>query len=102
MFRKAAALAVVVTVLVAFAVSCAPTTQVVEKIVKETVVVEKEVAITVKETVIVEKEVAVKEEVVVEKEVVVVVTATPEPGGDMIIAMDGNSEPALLDAQIDP
>ena len=102
MLKKAAALAVVVTVLVAFAVSCTPTTQVVEKIVKETVVVEKEVPITVKETVIVEKEVAVKEEVIVEKEVVVVVTATPEPGGDMIIAMDGESEPALLDAQIDP
>jgi peptide/nickel transport system substrate-binding protein len=31
-------------------------------------------------------------------------TEVPAPvaGGDMIIAMDGNSEPALLDAQIDP
>ena len=71
---KAIRLIVAACILGALVVSCAP------KIVKETVVVEKEVEKIVKETVVVEKEVekSVKETVVVEK----VVTATPEPAFD--------------------
>lgn len=82
MFRKVAALAVVVAVLVVGVAACAPKPEV------------------IKETVVVTKEVPVEVTKVVEK----VVTPTPTPlppGGDVIIAMRGDTEPAILDAQID-
>ena len=75
---KALKLIVVLSILGALAVSCAP------QVVKETVVVEKPVEKVVKETVVVEKSVekVVKETVVVEKSVEKVVTPTPEPAFD--------------------
>ncbi len=99
MFRKAVAL---VMVLVIGVTACASPTP---EVIKEEVIVEKEVPVTVE----VIKEVVVEKKVVqtveVEKEVVVekVVTATPMPapaGGDVIIAMAGEAEPAVLDAQV--
>jgi len=87
------ALLIIAVLLSGTLASCAPAEpQVVEKVVKETVIVEKEVVVekAVKETVVVEKEVSVekvvKETVVVEKEVEkeVVITATPEPKGGEI------------------
>ena len=74
---------------------------VVERKVVETVIVETEKVVekSVVETVVVEREVVVEKEV--EKEVLV--TAVPEPiGGDLVAAIDGSSEPALLDGHIDP
>jgi multiple sugar transport system substrate-binding protein len=64
---------VTLLVVIAMLAACgpAPTPEVIEKVVKETVVVEKEVEVV--------KEVEVEKEVVVEKEVEVVVTPTPEP-----------------------
>ena len=119
-------LLLVLTILFALgivAAGCGAEPQVIEKEVIQTVVVEKPVEVEkeVVRTVIVEKPVEVEKEVVVEveKEVLatvvvekavevevekeVVVTPTPAPkGGDLVIAMDGSSEPALLDSQIDP
>jgi len=75
------------------------------------VVVEKEVVVEkpVVQTVIVEKEVVVEkpvvETVVVEKQVEVVVTATPETvarGGDLVIGVLADKEPASMDAHVDP
>lgn len=101
--------------------SCAtPTPEVVEKVVTQVVekvvteIVEKVVTEIVKETVketvivagtpqIVEKEVTKIIEKEVTKVVEKLVTAAPAPsGGDLVIAMDGSSEPALLDGHIDP
>ena len=62
--RKAAFLAVTMTIVLILA-SCAPTPEVVKEVVKETVVVEKEVEVEVTKVV----EVEVEKEVVVEKEV---------------------------------
>ena len=63
-------LSVIVAVLLSTVAACgpAPTPEVVEKVVKETVVVEKEVQVEVTKEVVVEKEVEVTKEVVVEKE----------------------------------
>ena len=118
MSRKLLALAAVVAILVVGLAACAaPTPQVVEKekvvekLVVQTVVVEKEKVVEklVVQTVVVEKEKVVEkpvvQTVVVEKEKVVekVITATPVPkGGDLVVAIRGGSEPAVLDAHIDP
>jgi len=67
--RKAAFLAVTITIVLILA-SCAPTPEVVKEVVKETVVVEKEVEVEVTKVVEVEK--------VVEKEVLVTVIPVPE------------------------
>jgi peptide/nickel transport system substrate-binding protein len=68
------------------AAGCAQPTAV-EKVVKETVVVEKEVEKVVKETVVVQKEVekVVKETVVVEKEVEVAVGGYPVPRAETLV-----------------
>jgi len=82
MFRRVFGLLTVLLIVASMLAACAPATpQVVEKVVKETVVVEKEKV--VKETVVVEQT------KVVEKQVEKVVTATPEPkpgGGTLTIA----------------
>ena len=79
--KKLTAISVVLVIMlvgtIATACAPAPTPETVEKIVKETIIVEKEVP--VKETVIVEKEKVVKETVVVEKEVVVTPTPVSPP-----------------------
>jgi len=67
--KKLMALLVTVAILAGLVAACAPTPEVVEKVVKETVVVEKEV------------EVEVTKEVEVVKEVVVM--PTPEPGVEL-------------------
>jgi peptide/nickel transport system substrate-binding protein len=85
--------------------ACAtPTPEVIEKVVTKEVekVVTQIVKETVKETVIVEGTPQVVEKEVT-KIVEVEVVPTPAPaGGDLVIAMDGSSEPALLDGHIDP
>ncbi|MGQ9583832.1 MAG: ABC transporter substrate-binding protein [Anaerolineae bacterium] len=77
--------------------------KVVEKPVVQTVVVEKEKVVEkpVVQTVVVEKEKPVVQTVVVEK-IVEKPVAPVAVGGDLVMAHDGASEPALLDAQIDP
>ena len=101
MFRKVAALAVVIVVLVVGMASCAPTPKVVEKVVKETVVVEKEVEVTK----VVEKEVEVTKEVQVEVTRVVekVVTPTPMPGPEKVVILQSvdavSLDPDQLQAQ---
>lgn len=76
--KKLLGLLVSLMILTSLLAACAtPTPEVVEKVVKETVVVEKEIEKEV--TKIVEKEVEKEITKVVEKEVEVVVTATPAP-----------------------
>jgi peptide/nickel transport system substrate-binding protein len=110
MMSKKFSLAVAVLFIASLILSaCAtPTPEVIEKVVTKEVekVVEKVVTQVVKETV---KETVIVEGTpqVVEKEVtkIVEVEVAPAPapsGGDLIIAMDGTSEPALLDGHIDP
>jgi len=104
MFNKKWAILLAVMIIASLVLSaCAPAEpQVIEKVVKETVVVEKEVVVekAVKETVVVEKEVVVEveKEVAVEVEKEVVVTATPLPTEDLI-TLDWNysTEPPTLD-----
>ena len=85
--RKLVILATILMVLALFGVACSqPTPQTVEKVVKETVVVEKQVEV--------EKPV----EKVVEKEVQVVVTATPVPGEEKVtVDFNWGTEPPTGD-----
>ena len=94
--KKWAALVAIMIVASLILSACAPAEpQVVEKVVKETVVVEKEVAVekVVKETVVVEKEVATEKEVVV--------TATPLPTEDVVtLNWNFSTEPPTLDPSL--
>jgi len=99
MFGKKWAALVAITIVASLILSaCAPAEpQVIEKVVKETVVVEKEVAVekVVKETVVVETE------KVVEKEKEVVVTATPLPTEDLVtLNWNFATEPPTLDPSL--
>ena len=108
MISKKFSLAVAVLFVTSLILSaCAtPTPEVIEKVVTKEVekVVTQVVKETVKETVIVEGTPQIVErEVTKIVEVEVEVEKEPEPsGGDLVIAMDGSSEPALLDGHIDP
>ena len=103
MFGKKWAMILAIMVVASLILSaCAPAEpQVIEKVVKETVVVEKEVAVekVVKETVVVETEKIVEKEKVVEKEVVV--TATPLPTEDVItLNWNFSTEPPTMDPSL--
>jgi len=74
---KKLGIVLILLAVVVIAAACAPAEP---QVIKETVVVEKEVEKVVKETVIVEKEVEVQKEV----EVTVVVEATPEPAPEPV------------------
>jgi len=83
--RKFLILATIVAVLAVFGAACGqPTPQTVEKVVKETVVVQQKVVQT--------------KEVVKEKQVEVVVTATPVPGEEVVTAdINWGTEPPTAD-----